>query len=68
MAAGAFLMERSKSRLKKTEQMKGFGQAVIVNGAFLFAFDLVNYVIQSGHNDKIQLLLKNEGIGMLLHF
>jgi hypothetical protein len=68
MAAGAFLMERSKSRSKKPEQMKGFGQAVVVNGAFLFAFDLVNYFIQSGHNDKIRLLLKNEGIGMLLHF
>jgi hypothetical protein len=68
IAAGAFLMERSKSRLKKPEQMKGFGQAVVVNGAFLFAFDLVNYFIQSGHNDKIRLLLTGEGIGMSLHF
>jgi hypothetical protein len=68
VAAGAFLMERSKSRLKNPEQMKGFGQAIIVNGTFLFVFDLVNCFIQAGHNDEIKLLLNNNGIGMTLHF
>jgi hypothetical protein len=68
VAAGAFLMERSKSRLKNPEQMKGFGQAIIVNGTFLFVFDLVNYFIQAGHNDEIKLLLNNNGIGMSVHF
>jgi hypothetical protein len=68
MAAGAYLIERSKSSLKNPEQMKGFGQAIIVNGAFLFAFDLVNYFIQSGHNEKIKLLLTGNGMGLSLHF
>jgi hypothetical protein len=68
MVAGAYVMERSKSRLKNPEQMKGFGQAIIVNGAFLFVFDLANYFIQAGHNDKIKLLLNNNGIGLSLHF
>jgi hypothetical protein len=68
MAAGAYLIERSKSSLKNPEQMKGFGQAIIVNGAFLFAFDLVNYFIQSGHNEKVKLLLKGNGMGLSLHF
>jgi hypothetical protein len=68
MAAGAFLMERSRSTPKNPEQMKGFGQAIIVNGAFLFVFDLANYFIQSGHNDQIKLLLTNNGLGLSLHF
>jgi hypothetical protein len=68
MAAGAYVMERSKSSIKNPEQMKGFGQAIIVNGAFLFVFDLANYFIQSGHNDKIKLLLSSNGMGMSFHF
>jgi hypothetical protein len=68
MAAGAYVIERSKSSLKNPEQMKGFGQAIIVNGAFLFAFDLINYFIQSGNNEKIKLLLKSNGMGLSLHF
>jgi hypothetical protein len=68
MAAGAWLTERSKTTLKNPEQMLGFGQAIIVNGAFLFVFDLANYFIQSGHNDKIKLLLKGDGMGLSFHF
>jgi hypothetical protein len=68
MAAGAYVIERSKSTLKNPEQMKGFGQAIIINGAFLFAFDLANYFIQSSHNDKIKLLLTGNGMGLSYHF
>jgi hypothetical protein len=68
MAAGAYVMERSKSSLKNPEQLKGFGQAIIVNGAFLFVFDLANYFIQSGQNDKIKLLLTGNGMGLSFHF
>jgi hypothetical protein len=68
MAAGAYVMERSKSSLTNPEQLKGFGQAIIVNGAFLFVFDLANYFIQSGHNDKIKLLLTGNGMGLSYHF
>jgi hypothetical protein len=68
MAAGAYVMERSKSSLKNPEQLKGFGQAIIINGAFLFVFDLANYFIQSGQNDKIKLLLTGNGMGLSYHF
>jgi hypothetical protein len=68
MAAGAYVIERSKSTLKNPEQIKGFGQAIIVNGAFLFVFDLANYFIQSGQNDKIKLLLTGNGMGLSFHF
>jgi hypothetical protein len=68
MAAGAYVLERSKSTLKNPDQIKGFGQAIIVNGAFLFVFDLANYFIQSGQNDKIKLLLTGNGMGLSYHF
>ena len=68
VAAGAWLIERSNSNTKNPEQMKGFGQAIIVNGAFLFIFDLANYFIQAGHNDKLKLLLTGNGMGLSLHF
>jgi hypothetical protein len=68
IAAGAYVMERSKSSTKNPEQMKGFGQAIILNGAFLFVFDLANYFIQSGHNGTIKLLLNGNGAGLSLHF
>jgi hypothetical protein len=66
MAAGAWLTERSKNTNKDPLQMKGFGRAIIVNGAFLFAFDLANYFIQAGHNDKVKLLLSGNGLGLSL--
>lgn len=57
MAAGAWLIERGKNTVNNPERMKGFGQALVLNGAFLFAFDLVNYFILSSQNHKIKLLL-----------
>jgi hypothetical protein len=66
MAAGAWLTERSKNTTKDPLQMKDFGRAIIVNGAFLFVFDLANYFIQAGHNDKIKLLLSGNGLGLSL--
>ncbi len=68
MAAGAWLIEKSKTTTKYPFQMKGFGQAVALNGAFLFVFDLANYFIQSGYNDQVKLLLSNNGVGLSLHF
>ncbi len=69
MAAGAWLIERGKNAtVKNPERMTGFGQALVLNGAFLFAFDLVNYFIQAGQNDKIRLLLNSTMSGTELGF
>ena len=64
---GAWLIERSKTS-EKRDQLKGFGQAVIVNGAFLFVFDIANFLIHNAHNDKIKMLLKGDGVGLSYHF
>ena len=67
VVGGAYLIERSKTA-EKSEQMKGFGQAVILNGAFLFIFDLGNYLIHNAQNDKLKMLLKGNEVGLSFHF
>ena len=67
VVGGAYLIERSKTA-EKSEQMKGFGQAVILNGEFLFIFDLGNYLIHNAQNDKLKMLLKGNEVGLSFHF
>lgn len=45
MMAGLWMMEKSKNYDKNPQMLKGFGQSVIIQGAFLFAFDLVMYFV-----------------------
>ena len=54
MAGGLYLIERSKNTSKNPERLKGFGQSIILQGGFLFAFDLVNYFVHAGHNDDLK--------------
>jgi hypothetical protein len=68
IAGGAWLMERSKTTSKNQERTKGFGRAIIVNGAFLFVFDLANYFIRTKQDAALKLLLKNDGLGFSWHF
>lgn len=40
---GLYLMERGKNNSKNPERLKGFGKSIILQGAFLFTFDLASY-------------------------
>lgn len=55
MATGAYLIERAKNTTKKPERLKGYGQALILQGAFLLLFDSGVYTIQ---HTQTQPLLK----------
>lgn len=45
MAGGLYLMERSRRYDgNKADQRKGWGQSILLQGAFLFTFDLVAYL------------------------
>jgi hypothetical protein len=59
MAAGAWLINRSGKSEKNSLRYKGFGQAVILQGAFLFAFDLVMFALQYQHRLKFQPILES---------
>ena len=70
---GLYLIERSKTRGKKPERLKGFGRSIILQGAFLFAFDLGAYFIQTSQNSKLRPLLSNfyfdgQQLGVAINF
>lgn len=73
MLGGLYLMERSKRTEKKPERLKGFGKSIILQGAFLFAFDLGAYFVQAGNNSKLEPLLSSlyfdgQQVGLVLGF
>jgi len=57
MLGGLYLIERSKKADKNAARLKGFGRSIILQGGFLFVFDLVNYFIFASDNSAIQPLL-----------
>lgn len=65
MAGGLFLMERGKSLNR--DQWVGFGESVIMQGAFLMVFDLIMYRFQR-QNSKVlpkffeQLSISGSGV------
>ena len=68
MTTGLFLNERGK--LKGNNRLKGFGKSMILQGGFLFAFDLVFYFVHSEHSGQLnqllnQLTLNVDGIGLI---
>lgn len=74
MAGGWYLMERSKSA-KEPYQLNGFGRAVIVNGAFLFLFDIILHQVHVHHREElvpwleqIDLSFNANQVGLSLRF
>jgi hypothetical protein len=41
--SGLYLRERAKNTIKHQHRLKGYGNSIILQGSFLFAFDLVLY-------------------------
>ncbi len=73
MLGGLYLIERSKTAEKKPERLKGFGKSIILQGGFLFAFDLAAYFIQASHHHKLEPLMSSlyfdgQSLGMVFRF
>ena len=73
IAGGFYLKERAKSTSGNTERLKGFGQSLILQGGFLFAFDLAFYLIQNKHGSILtkyvdQLAMGPGGFSMRWYF
>ncbi|WP_296621341.1 hypothetical protein [Marivirga sp.] len=47
IASGFYLMERAKNTTNKPERLKGYGKSVILQGSFLFVFDIILHTIHS---------------------
>ncbi len=59
LLGGLYLQERSRRGGSKQAQLKGFGQAIVLQGGFLLAFDLANYWIATNRDSHLQLLLNS---------
>ncbi len=73
IAGGTYLIERSKNANNQPERLEGWGKSIILQGAFLFAFDLTAFIILSSDNEKLQpildgLNLSAEGVGLIWNF
>jgi hypothetical protein len=52
MAGGLLLRSEAKSNLAKQDQFNGYGNSLLMQGGFLFVFDLFAYVIHQRHAKK----------------
>ncbi len=70
---GVYLRERAKRDTKNPERLAGFGKSIILQGAFLFAFDLTAFYLLNKHGQQLHPLLSNlyfdgQQIGLALTF
>ncbi|WKK77960.1 hypothetical protein QYS49_13360 [Marivirga salinae] len=63
IAGGFYLMERSKNTINKPERLKGYGKSVILQGSFLFVFDIILHTIHSKQSSQISDFLAHVQIG-----
>jgi hypothetical protein len=52
MAGGLLLRSSAKTNMSKKDQFNGYGNSLLMQGGFLFVFDLVAYSIHSRHSKK----------------
>lgn len=70
---GLYMAERSKNIIKNADRLKGFGQSIMLQGGFLFAFDLLFYLTMNSHGKGVYTLLNSlqitpNSVGMLIRF
>jgi len=72
IAAGAWMMERSKNVSKDPDLWKGYGKSIMLQGAFLFAFDVAMVLIHKKVVIGEQMILSFNaalgGAGAVLQF
>lgn len=70
VAGGLLLRSAAKTNISKRDQFNGFGNSLLMQGGFLFVFDLTAYVIHNRHSkkslDKLMnsVELSSSGVGL----
>ena len=62
IAAGYYLKERAKNTEGNPDRLQGFGESLVLQGGFLFVFDLGYYLVQKNHGEKLFSLVDNLAI------
>lgn len=72
IVAGFFLKEKAKNTQNLPERLQGWGKSLILQGAFLFVFDVVFTVTHSRNSskmleklEKLQLSTTENGVGLI---
>lgn len=52
MAGGLLLRSEAKNNISKQDQFNGYGNSMLMQGGFLFVFDLTAYIIHNRHSKK----------------
>ena len=72
---GAYLRERGKTLtdLTKAEKFRGWGKSIMLQGGFLFVFDLVTYGVLASANETLRGFLSavqfsGSGVGLAVSF
>ena len=73
MLGGAYLIERARrASTEQPERLRGFGKSILLQGAFLFAFDVGAYLYLSGADEDLREILPvgatGDGLGLSLTF
>ena len=59
MTAGLYLMERSNNIVTRADQLKGIGQSLLLQGAFLAVFDFSMLIVLNTKNEQWKNVLNN---------
>ena len=59
---GVYLKEKAKNSLKHGDRLKGYGNSLVLQGGFLFLFDVAVYFIQAGNHELMKKLLEHVSI------
>lgn len=73
MLGGAYLIERSKNKPDKADRLRGFGRSIVMQGAFLFVFDIGFFIFHNKNGKLLRQILdglevKGNGIGLNFQF
>jgi hypothetical protein len=63
IAGGFYLIERAKNTTNKPERLKGYGKSVVLQGSFLFIFDIILHTVHSKQTTPISEFLAHVQLG-----
>jgi len=63
IAGGVYLIERAKNTVNKPERLRGYGKSVILQGSFLFVFDLILHTVHTKQSSSISDFLAHVQLG-----
>ena len=64
MAGGLWLRERAKTTGHRPERLRGYGRSMLLQGAFLFVFDVGACLYLQGLEHRLPPFLHNTSLGM----